>query len=733
MLIKEIMHSEIKSCSAETYLDAVALEMWNNDCGAIPIVDPEYKPIGIVTDRDIAMVSALQHKPLWEIQSIDIAQNRTLYTCKIDDDIFDALESMKTHRIRCLPVVDEHGQLVGILSMDDLISYTENHERTQKTALPENTTATALKALADHAQEKDESAEQAHVRQSQFLNTFVHELRNPLTPIQNAVALLDHVASDNPLLGEVKNIIKRQVSHMLRLLNSILDLARVDTGKLVLDFQKIDLGQFVDEALMTYSPVFANRRQCVKKSLAAGIFIEADPVRLGQILNNLLDNAAKYTPVSGVINISVAATESGAELKISDNGIGISVDALPNIFNIYLQDAEATAFNSTGLGIGLSVVKELTTAHHGDIIARSDGPGKGSEFIITLPRIQLKNGETKVATTTNFSATAKLKLLPFRKSGASILELPSASAVAKTEIALLKEELNEANKKLIDMENVCSANEKLLTFGLRLQAEMDIAYAMLQKAVDTMKDDVQTNANQRREFLSGISHELRTPLNSVLGFGQLMLHDDNNQQYLQLCQRERLNGILRATQQLLGLADNLFCTAPKNQTERDITLKSVEILDVIGATLTNLEDKRRERGIQWQWRLAEPCSVLADAAALQRALQSVIAYAIANSAKGDMLTGSLHRESSGVSILIKCRDRSISKPSITGSSRFAVERDPAGVSDLAQPSLDPAKTLLKQMQAKLIIHRPIKDITVLQITLKSESEIMPNSASKPRI
>lgn len=148
MKISEIMHSKVKSCSPESYLDAVALEMWNNDCGAIPIVDQQQKPIGIVTDRDIAMGSAIQHKPLWDIKSIDVAQNRTLHICKIDDDISDALESMKVNQIRRLPVVDKQGKLVGMLSMGDVISHTGNSGTLRKSEISEDKTLAALKAVS---------------------------------------------------------------------------------------------------------------------------------------------------------------------------------------------------------------------------------------------------------------------------------------------------------------------------------------------------------------------------------------------------------------------------------------------------------------------------------------------------------------------------------------------------------------------------------------------------------
>ncbi|HSB96075.1 MAG TPA: CBS domain-containing protein [Spongiibacteraceae bacterium] len=150
MQVREIMHTDVKSCSPDCALDAVALTMWNNDCGAIPIVDKQGKPIGIVTDRDIAMGSAIQHKPLWNIKSIDIAQNRSLFMCALDEDIFKALELMQHNQVRRLPVVDNQGKLAGILSLGDVVANTGNSQGHRKAGIPETATLSTLKAVVSH-------------------------------------------------------------------------------------------------------------------------------------------------------------------------------------------------------------------------------------------------------------------------------------------------------------------------------------------------------------------------------------------------------------------------------------------------------------------------------------------------------------------------------------------------------------------------------------------------------
>lgn len=152
MKIRDIMHTDVKCCSPDSPLDSVALTMWNNDCGAVPIIDEQGKPVGIVTDRDIAIGGAIQHKPLWEMKSIDVAMNRSLYTCTADDDIAGALELMQRNQIRRLPVVDKQGKLTGILSLGDVVTHTGNSRSNRQTEIPEDATLAMLKAVVSHNQ-----------------------------------------------------------------------------------------------------------------------------------------------------------------------------------------------------------------------------------------------------------------------------------------------------------------------------------------------------------------------------------------------------------------------------------------------------------------------------------------------------------------------------------------------------------------------------------------------------
>jgi diguanylate cyclase (GGDEF)-like protein len=238
------------------------------------------------------------------------------------------------------------------------------------------------------AQDLKAAAEQAQARQMELLAVVAHELRNPLTPLRTAAAMLRGARADEPLLLRVQEVIERQVTYMARLVGDLLDVSRAHTGKLRVEHHRVDLSQLIDQAVGACRPAMDARLQHI------GVFvpscplpIEGDPVRMVQVLCNLLDNASKYTQVGGEIGLSVAATEQAAVITVSDNGIGITPEALPKVFDPFVQDAHAVSFNAAGLGIGLTVVRELVEAHGGEVVASSAGTGFGSQFVITLPLV----------------------------------------------------------------------------------------------------------------------------------------------------------------------------------------------------------------------------------------------------------------------------------------------------------------------------------------------------------
>ena len=236
------------------------------------------------------------------------------------------------------------------------------------------------------AQRLQSKAEDIHQRQVMFLAMVAHELRNPLNPIRMATELLQHSQANEGLLAQVQGILRRQVSHLARLVDDLLDGARAGAGRFRLECGPVELLEILAPVIDTVRPMIAQRQQTLTTSLQAGaIVVHGDALRLAQVFSNLLDNASKYTPRGGEIGIALDCVGSIATLRISDDGIGISAEALPQIFELFVQEPHARAHDRQGLGLGLAIVRELVEAHGGTIVAASPGRGLGSEFVVTLP------------------------------------------------------------------------------------------------------------------------------------------------------------------------------------------------------------------------------------------------------------------------------------------------------------------------------------------------------------
>ncbi|HSV46021.1 MAG TPA: diguanylate cyclase [Ramlibacter sp.] len=240
-----------------------------------------------------------------------------------------------------------------------------------------------LTALRTH--ELLSASELAYRRQTEFIGVVAHELRSPLGPITHAAALLGYLKTPEPMVPMVRQVIERQVTHMGRLVADLLDMTRISTGKLRLDIQRLDLVEVIGAALESVKPGIEAREQLLTESVPPGqLMVNGDRLRLTQVLVNLLGNASKYTQRSGALGLAVTASGSQVSIEVSDNGIGISPAALTHVFDPFVQEQHAASFDSTGLGIGLSLVRELVHGHNGQVKAASAGPGHGSCFTVTL-------------------------------------------------------------------------------------------------------------------------------------------------------------------------------------------------------------------------------------------------------------------------------------------------------------------------------------------------------------
>lgn len=223
-------------------------------------------------------------------------------------------------------------------------------------------------------------------RKDEFLATLAHELRNPLAPVRNAVHVLQLRGGDHPELRWASDVIDRQVQQMIRLIDDLMDVSRVNQGRMELRRERAWLGAVVRGALETSRPLVEEGGHALDVSMPApDVLVDCDPTRLAQVVLNLLNNAAKYTPHGGRITLAVAVRGDDVVLRVRDTGIGIPREALPTIFGMFSQVEGALSRSHGGLGIGLFLVRRLVELHGGRIEAHSDGAGQGSEFVVQLP------------------------------------------------------------------------------------------------------------------------------------------------------------------------------------------------------------------------------------------------------------------------------------------------------------------------------------------------------------
>ncbi len=242
----------------------------------------------------------------------------------------------------------------------------------------------------------EEALQLADRRKDEFLAMLAHELRNPLAPIRNAVQLLKMKEASDPTLTWSRNVIDRQVTHLARLLDDLLDVARIMQGKITLKTERFELVDIINNAVEASYPLIESRSQDLIISKATTPqWIEGDRVRLAQALSNLLNNAAKYTSEGGKITLSTMEEGSNAVIEIRDTGIGIAPDTLPHIFDLFTQADHSLAHSQGGLGIGLTLVRQLVEIHGGTITATSDGIGQGSLFTVRLPTLSMDSTATK--------------------------------------------------------------------------------------------------------------------------------------------------------------------------------------------------------------------------------------------------------------------------------------------------------------------------------------------------
>jgi len=236
-------------------------------------------------------------------------------------------------------------------------------------------------------EQAQQALREADRRKDEFLAVLAHEIRNPLAPIRNGLELLRIAGLPDPAHRSAYEVIDRQLAHLVRLVDDLVDVNRIGRGKLELRRQGVSLSSVLDAAVETARPLIDAARHELAVALPRDeLFVDGDPIRLAQIFANLLNNSAKYTPAQGSIRVVVEHDDAWIEVRVEDSGVGISGTALPHVFEMFVQDADQGGRGTGGLGIGLALVRGLVEMHGGSVQAASPGPGCGSTFTARLPR-----------------------------------------------------------------------------------------------------------------------------------------------------------------------------------------------------------------------------------------------------------------------------------------------------------------------------------------------------------
>jgi signal transduction histidine kinase len=293
----------------------------------------------------------------------------------------DGTSSADAPAIAVLPLV-ARGRTLGALALSR--TATRRPFASSDLTMAEALLSRAASAL-DNAQLFKE-LENADRQRNEFLSMLAHELRNPLAPIKSAVDVLRMGRASRDDVVWAQDVIDRQVAHLVRLVDDLLDVSRITRGKIKLERQTIDLSTAVRAAVETSQPLIdAGRHQLDLTLPAEPIWVDADEARLAQVLSNLLNNAAKYTPPGGRIALSIASEGDEAVIRVRDNGVGIPTEMLARVFDLFQQVDRSIDRSQGGLGIGLTLARRLVEMHGGQISVASDGPNRGSEFTVRLP------------------------------------------------------------------------------------------------------------------------------------------------------------------------------------------------------------------------------------------------------------------------------------------------------------------------------------------------------------
>jgi signal transduction histidine kinase/CheY-like chemotaxis protein len=277
-------------------------------------------------------------------------------------------------------------------------------------------------ALLRDAREARDAAESANRAKDEFLAMLSHELRNPLNVIASGVEVLNAVGGRDAKAARPRQLIAKQVEHLTHLLDDLLDISRVTSRKIDLHPRAMDLGAAVERCLATLRDTAGPARHTWRTSLAS-VWIDGDETRVDQIITNLATNAIRFTPDGGEIHVAVAEDGRDAVLRIRDTGVGIEPQLLPRVFDLFVQGDRSVDRSHGGLGLGLTLVRQLTEMHGGTVEATSDGPGRGAAFTVRLPRVAPALDRTAAPSVAAATSARRILLVEDNADGRELVQM----------------------------------------------------------------------------------------------------------------------------------------------------------------------------------------------------------------------------------------------------------------------------------------------------------------------
>jgi signal transduction histidine kinase len=257
--------------------------------------------------------------------------------------------------------------------------------------------AHALELEIRERQRIEDVLHESERRRDEFLATLAHELRNPLAPMRNATEIMKVADADPARMAAARAVIERQLAHLVRLIDDLLDVSRITRGRLELRIHRTDLMTALDMALETTRPLVERKRDCLRVEVTgAPLIVDGDVTRLAQVLSTLIDNSTIYSDPESPITVTLTRDGADAVLTVSDRGIGIAPELLPWVFDMFARPSPPCIGARSGLGIGLTLVKRLVELHGGNIEAHSGGLNRGSTFTVRLPLAVDATDETPV-------------------------------------------------------------------------------------------------------------------------------------------------------------------------------------------------------------------------------------------------------------------------------------------------------------------------------------------------